>query len=228
MDTIDFAVTKGLILIGAHLGLLLACVISSVAMRRWRFRWIIWCVTGLASLPLLASVALAIVFWEGQPPSIDALGREFPRKRTDLETILSMSNADSDFARIAPDFLWRNASNVSVAGDFTYPDRKSGLSLARWDEYRRVYRHSGVKLGILRDKWGDAFIMVDSIGLLNRGHVSGYLFCGPVDDLDPERFEPCTLHQDQGERKFDPNLRQEAFQFKRLDGRWFAFDQGPS
>lgn len=208
--------------------LLLVAIAASVRLSRWRFRWIIWTVTGLLCLPGLVFLTLGVIFWQAQPPSVSSLQREYPAKRDDLETVLRMSNEDLTFPRIAPDFVWRNEGNSLGAGEFTYPDEKSGLPRARWDEYRRVYQHSGIKLGVLRDKWGDAFIVVDSIGLLNRGHSSGYLFCSPTDDPNLDRFEPCALHQDEGKRNFDPDRRQEAYSFKRLDSRWFAFDQGPS
>ncbi len=106
-------------------------------------------------------------------------------------------------------------------------DPKAGLPKPRWNAYRSLYSRNGIKLGVQRDNWGDAFIMVDSVGLLDRGHTSGYLFCRPAESVDDRRFEPCVLRTEGGQRSFDPKTHHEAYSFKKIAGSWYAYDEGP-
>ncbi len=149
---------------------------SFVASRR---RILIRVVTGVLSIPFLFVLALAIFFWEQEPPSLEKLEREFASKRSDLETILRMSNEDANFSRIAPDFLDQPSGSPNDSGRYLAGDPRIKLPKARWDMYRKIYERNGIKLGIERDAAHDAFIMMDSIGLLNRGHTSGYVHCDP-------------------------------------------------
>jgi hypothetical protein len=163
-----------------------------------------------------------------EPPALADLQRDFPSKRADLETILRMSDEDVTFSRIAPDFLDRTIDNPNEFGRYMRNDPKAGLPPSRWDAYRKIYTQAGVKLGIQRDNSRDAFIMVDSVGLLNRGHTTGYLHCAPTAPPSAFRFYPCMLHQDNGARKYDPNTRDEGYSFQKLVDRWYAYDEGPS
>ena len=166
-----------------------------------------------------------------EPPSLAELQHDFAHKRTDLELILRMSDEDSDFSRIAPTFVDRNTSqSPQSSGRYMEGNPGAQLPKSRWDAYREIYARNGIKLGIQRDSVGDAFIMVDSVGLLNRGHTSGYLHCaseskGISSDL---RYQPCVIGQDKGRRDFISNPRQEAYAFQRLADAWYAYDEGPS
>jgi hypothetical protein len=139
-----------------------------------------------------------------------------------------MSNEDSKFSRIAPGFLDQVTDGTSGYGRYMHGDPKAGLPEPRWSEYLEIYKRDGITDGVERDTSGDAFIMVDSIGLLNRGHTTGYLYCVPNQPSSFARFDPCVLHQDKGEREFNSNPRQEGYSFQKLDGQWFAYDEGPS
>jgi hypothetical protein len=70
--------------------------------------------------------------------------------------------------------------------------------------------------------------MVDSIGLLDSGHTTGYLYCAPTAPADAYRFQLCSLHQDKGEHKFDPGSAEEGYSLQKLDEHWYAYDEGPS
>ena len=189
-------------------------------------------VTGVLTVPLWLILILGTFFWFAfgkQPPTLVDLKQDFPSKRADLETILRMSDEDVDFSRIAPDFLDRTAENPSdIVGRYMNGDPKAGLPQARWDAYRKIYARDGIKLGIQRNASHDAFIMVDSVGLLNRGHISGYLHCAPTAPTDGYRFYACMQHQDKGEWKFNSDPREEGYSFQKLDDRWYAYDEGPS
>jgi hypothetical protein len=163
-----------------------------------------------------------------EPPTLADLRREFPKKRANLETILRMSNEDLNFYRIAPDFLDRTLDNAKDSGRYMKGDPAAGLTQSRWDAYRKLYTHSGVKLGVQRDFSGDAFIMIDSVGILNRGHASGYLYCAPTSSVDSDRFQPCLLQADKGSGEYDPATGDEGYSFEKLEDRWYVYDLGPS
>jgi hypothetical protein len=214
-------------MVGIYSLLVLTGLILSFKVRTpWKVLTVRLC-TGVLLLVAVLFSGMIFLFWEAEPPTLAQLQRDFPGKRADLETILRMSDEDSAFWRIAPDFISRVPKDSERSGARSVDD-SSGMSKVRWDQYRELYARNGIKLGILRDNERDAFIMIDSIGLLNRGHTSGYLFCSTDQSISLERFEPCTLHQDSGERKFDAEPRREAYSFKRVDSRWIVFDQGPS
>jgi hypothetical protein len=139
-----------------------------------------------------------------------------------------MSDEDKDFSRIAPTFLDKTSDKPNDFGRYMQGDPKAGLAESRWNAYRKIYRENGIKLGIQRDSSRDAFIMIDSVGLLNRGHTSGYVHCASSPSTDTYRFYPCIFHQDKGEREFDPNTHEEGYSFQRIDEDWYAYDEGPS
>jgi hypothetical protein len=111
--------------------------------------------------------------WSCEPPSIETLESRFPRQRGDLETIVSMSDHDAQLTRIDPNWLQTHEHQ------YLQYSPETGITRERWDEYRRLFARNDITQGIQRDpESGDAFIIVKSIGLLNRGNSNGYLYCG--------------------------------------------------
>ena len=152
------------------------------------------------------------------PPTLSEIQKEFPKHRTDLETIVQMSNQDAEFARVAPDFDFKFSPNQS--------DTPKDLPKERWDEYRRIFARNDIRLGILRDQQTDVFIMINSEGLLDMGHASGYLYCSENPEVAERRFEPCTSKESSGSQPYT-NEKTEAYSFIKLADHWYAFDQGP-
>lgn len=194
--------------------------------RRRRIRF----ATFVLITPIVIAIVLIIflrltIFRE--PPTLGELQRDFQSKRTDLETIVHMSDEDANFSRIAPDFLDRDIGSNRF-GRYSEDDPKAGLPRLRWDAYRKIYSRNGIKLGIQRDAGRDAFIMVDSVGLLNRGHASGYLYCALGVPTNLSRYYPCILRQERGKREYNPDTREEGYSFQKLEGSWYAYDEGPS
>jgi len=176
-------------------------------------------------------IYVRFVFFK-EPPTLSELQRKFPGRRKDLEMILRMSNEDAPFSRIAADFLYRDAlpgeavAGEAFFGEFMRDDPKAGLPKERWDRYRTLYSRNDIKLGIQRNQAGDAFIMADSVGLLNRGHATGYVYCaGPV-ATDALRYEPCTSNRD-ADRHVYTGDGTEGFAFQKVADRWYVYDQGP-
>ena len=162
------------------------------------------------------------------PPSLTELERQFPTREADLGTLIRMSDEDATFSRIAPTFVDHPPDTVNELGRFMDGDPKAGLPKPRWNAYRALFSRNGIDLGIQRDKSGDAFIMVDSVGLLNRGHTSGFLHCSPIYEADDRPFEPCVLRTESGQRDYDPQKGGEGYSFKRIRNNWYAYDEGPS
>jgi hypothetical protein len=214
------------ILIPAYLAALVLGLVLSFTTRRQFLRTTIRIATGFLAIPLCLFVLARTIFWLAEPPSLAKLQRDFPSKRTDLETILQMSNTDLDFPRVAPTWVvyWPNegTSETQSQGD---PNAK--LPEMRWQEYRSLYAKNDIQLGFSRDKSGDVFVMMDSVGLLNRGHTSGYLYCAATTEVAENRFYPCSLNQEKGQQKHSWNPRKEAYSFQRLADRWYAYDEGP-
>jgi hypothetical protein len=219
------------ILIVIYLGAIITGLVLSVITRPQSRRRNFRIATIVLSIPTWLILALVTVLWftvGKEPPTLAELQRDFPAKRADLELILHVSDEDANFSRIAPEFLDRTPDNPNELGRFMKGDPKAELQEVRWNAYRAVYSRNDIKLGVQRNASHDAFIMVDSVGLLNRGHASGYLHCASTAPPDAYRFYPCMLHQDKGERKYNSNPREEGYSFQKLDDRWYAYDEGPS
>jgi hypothetical protein len=183
----------------------------------------------IAALMGLLLILRLTIFRE--PPSLAELQQNFANKQSDLELILRMSDEDSDFSRIAPTFVDRNSGeSPQSSGRYMEENPSAQMPNSRWDVYRKTYARNSIKLGIQRDSAGDAFIMADSVGLLNRGHTSGYLHCASDSKGIPSdlRYQPCVLGQEKGRREFSAEPRQEAYSLQRLGNGWYAYDEGPS
>jgi hypothetical protein len=212
-----------------YLIVLLAGVVFSFVTVPHPYRTYVRIATALLSIPICLLLAMAIFFRlvEGpRPPSIARLQRDFPKERADLETILRMSDEDSKFSWIAPDFVDQRPGDPSVKffTRFKSGDPKANLSEPRWALYRQIFLRNGIHRGIQRDLAGDAFIMVRSSGILDVSLTSGFLHCAQNDRADPLRFDPCLLHQDQGKRQGDSS--RDGYSFQRLDGDWYAYYDG--
>ena len=225
-------ITATEIVASAYLGATLVGLVMSFSTRQGTRRRLIRFATIALTIPicLLAGcvISMWVVFRQAGPPTLAELKRDFPSKRSSLETIVSMSNQDPSYWRIAPDFVYRANADAIGTGQSMDSDPNSELPKARWEEYRVIFRQNGIKLGIQRNKQHDAFIMVDSIGLLNRGHISGYVKCSSAISQDPGRFYPCILRRENGQSEYSADPRIEGFSFQKLDDAWYAYDEGPS
>ena len=228
----DPVITATEIVASACLGAILVGIVMSFTSHQERRRRRARIATIVPSIPICLLVGCALTLWvvvrESQPPTLAELKRDFPSKRSSFEMIVSMSAEDSRFWRIAPGWVDRTTDDPIKFEQFLENDPKAGLSNARWGAYREIFNRNGIKLGIQRNKQRDAFIMVDSIGLLNRGHTSGYVKCSSTISQDPDRFYPCILRKDNGKQEYSPDPRREGHSFQKLDDAWYAYDEGPS
>jgi hypothetical protein len=213
---IDWPAVLGFVYVGAFVtGFVLSFTIKQRS-RRFGVR----IATAILAVPIvligiLSAVLRLTIFTE--PPTLAELRSEFQSKRPALETIVRMSDEDQSFSRVASNFFWADAATPGAR-----------LSEPRWELYREVFSRTGVKLGLQRDGAGNVFIIVDSVGLLNRGHATGFLYCQSTKSVNGLGFYPCFLNQEIGHRDYDPRTRDEAYSFRKLDNRWYAYDEGPS
>ncbi len=204
-----------------YVAVVVAGITFSFALKQSVKRRVVRVITVVLGMPLafLASLGLFLRFTIfKEPPTVVELASRLATRRPDLEVLVAMSNEDSNFNRIAPGW-------VSTFG----LDTGASLHETRWAEYRRIYHRGGIKLGIARyAETGDVFVIMDSVGLLNRGHASGYLYCSPTAPPDSARHKPCTANRDHDTHEYDPRTREEGYSFIKLDARWYAYDEGPS
>jgi hypothetical protein len=172
----------------------------------------------IGSFFAVAVAGLVLLMWSCEPPSLGTLQHRFSHQRQDLETIVLMADHDSQLVRIDPDWLMTRDQQYLAYSPQT------GITRERWDEYRRLFARNGITQGIQRDPaTGDAFILVKSVGLLNRGRSNGYLHCGAGPN---HLYAPCSSAQSSGEHPYKPG--DEAYSYRKLADRWYAYSEGPS
>jgi len=212
----------------AYLGALITGIVKSFTTRRQPNRRNIRIATVVLTTPIWLIVAFLVFLWRDfkEPPTLAELQHDFLSKRADLEMILAMFDQDTNFSRIAPDFVDGTPEPPNVLGRHMAGDPQAGLPKARWDADRKIYARNGIKLGTLRDDALDAFIMVDSGGMRDSGHTTGYLHCALGTSAAGYRFEPCVLHQESGKGDYEPRRVPEQYSSQKLDDRWYAYDWG--
>jgi hypothetical protein len=186
--------------------------------------------TIILTTPIWLSIAMFVFIWFTflkEPPTLRELRSDFSSKRADLETILAMADDDKEFSRIAPDFLDRATDIPGDFGRYEAHDPRAKLSNARWDAYRRIYSRNDIKLGFQRNSAGDTFIMLGSVGFLDRGHITGYLHCVAASPPDLYRFGACIHQDEKAVHSVGDYSGDEKYSFEKLDDGWFAYDEGP-
>ena len=150
-----------------------------------------------AALLLLTLVGCA------SEPSDDQLLRWFARERAQLEPLVQM--CDEDFAarrviRVAPSF-------TRLARDWGWPRPESewGISRQRWDEYRRLFRRSGLSGGLNRngEHYGQILFSRWDTGLLDNTRRRGVLFA---------HADPVSIRAER-----------QTFDVRHIEGQWYLY-----
>src|ERR1700739_3101112 len=106
------------------------------------------------SIVAVLATGLLLLLWSCTPPSLNTLVERFPDQQHDLETLITMSNQDSELLVIDPGWI-----ETSDYHQYLSYDPASGITAARWEDYRRIFRRDGFTQGIRRySKRGDTFI----------------------------------------------------------------------
>lgn len=171
----------------------------------------------IACFVVFIAGAIVLLMWSCTPPSLSTLEHRFVRQRPELDTIVAMSNVDARLLVVDPD--WLATRDRQCSGYCP----ESGITQQRWEQYRNLFRRSGLSQGLRRDAdSGDIFLIVKSFGLLERGISNGYLHCGQG---QPHRYAPCSSSQAAGEHPYSRG--DEAYSFRRLADGWYVYSEGP-
>lgn len=166
---------------------------------------------------LLASVVVLVILlmWACSAPSDKSLANRFARHRSEFETLARMSHEDADVIRIADDF-------TRLKNNWNWPRSEStwGITLERWNEYRRLFRRVGLSAGLEKDGPGNVYFIAHTAGLAVHGSSKGLVYCF-VSGAPDETFLPCAEHQQQGRQEYKPGR---GYSYRKLDGNWYIFE----
>jgi len=128
----------------------------------------------------------------------------FETKRPALERILEMSNQDyaqTRVTRIAPTF-----TRLENNWGWPRPESELGISVSRWNEYRKLFKEAGLPHGI--DRAGDVskgvYFPVWGEGLADNSREKGIM------------FSPTAPSDVQGESQ--------RILYKKLADNWYYFE----
>jgi hypothetical protein len=164
---------------------------------------------------ILALAALSVIAQSvnrGPFPSDEALRARFLAHRVDFERLVAMANEDSHLTRIAPDFTW-------LDDDVSWPRSNVGISDARWNDYRQLFKTVGASNGILRGTGPDRVIFpIAWVGLVPTGCAKGLVYSqaplSPVlkslDKKAPDEF-------------LDAPDRSHMLVYKPVENHWYIY-----
>ena len=170
---------------------------------------------------VLATVAFvwagaAALSWAWSAPSDATMTMQFSRHRDGLEALAAMAKEDSMMSRIAFDFTWRQDS---VA--WPRPEAEWGITRARWDQYRRLFREVGVSEGLSQDKNGNIYFLVHTEGSVVGGSSKGFVYCrGSRVEALGDTFSACSEQRDFGRRD---DGKGNGNEYRRLSQHWFIY-----
>ncbi len=174
-------------------------------------RSLTWAVAGTVAVGWGAALVMA---WAWSAPSDETLARQFNRHRDDLETLALMAKEDSVMGRIAYDFTSRQGS---VA--WPRPESDRGITAARWDQYRRLFRKVGATAGLSQDQEGNIYFLMHTEGSVVGGASKGFVYCQRTEAL-PGLILPCSEQRDFGKR--DDGYGNAA-EYRRLSDHWYIY-----
>jgi hypothetical protein len=190
----------------------------------------LWLIGGCSGAVFLLLFLLTIFFWEQEPPSIATLAKHFAERQSTLEEIIAMSDQDKYFFRIDPTFLDYDYTQGKMDGKAVVGEDAAKMPPARLQTYRTLFEKAKLDQGFQRQLDGDIYFMAGSVGLLDRGHTTGYLYCREAGSVASQSsgYEPCkSATIDHGSQAFSDNPRREAYSFQKVAEHWFVFAHGP-
>ena len=152
--------------------------------------------------------------WVWSAPSDEALARQFNRHREEFETLASMAKEDSVMNRIAYDFTWRQDS---VA--WPRPEPEWGITEARWNQYRRLFKKVGATAGLSQDQQGNIYFLMHTEGSVVGGASKGFVYCQTT-EASPGLILPCSEQRNFGKRD-DGNGN--SAEYRRLSDHWYIY-----
>ena len=131
-----------------------------------------------------------------QREDVGSLRSQFIEHQDTYQRLLTMFEEDSRLVRIAPDF-------TRLVDDRSWPRDDVGISLARWQEYRALFRAAGIPAGVERQDQ-KVFFYVSGAGLSVSGSTRGF------------------VHAKNPSSKVNPNG--EGIVYVPIRGDWYLFE----
>jgi hypothetical protein len=161
-----------------------------------------------ASTAIIALIlGMVASVWSSYGPQSDLwLKRNFAQHQEDFERLVAMANEDRHMSRIADNFV----------------DPASGISPARWEEYRSLFRRAEVVGGITR-KHNSADIEVGGWGsrFLGDWKMTSYLFCGPENNGLTHSAPPCVEPGQEGSLDEESRIHS----YEKIARDWYIYGQ---
>jgi hypothetical protein len=142
-----------------------------------------------ATFPAL-SLALALVLGgctstDCSSPE-DELRASFEARLPTLDKLRSMSDEDKTVIRIAPAF-----TRLETDWSWPRPDEKLGFTVARWNEYRRLFKEVGASEGLERFE-ASVILTTKACGLGVSGKSFGYVYLAQKPQSTLGNWKSCA------------------------------------
>jgi hypothetical protein len=172
-------------------------------------------VVGLMMLGII--LLLLLLMWSCASPSDKSLTKRFQRHRSQLETLVRMSQEDVEVIRVADNF-------TRVKDDWSWPrpESKWGITLERWNEYRRLFRKVGLNAGLEKDKVGNVYLIAHTEGIVAHGRSKGLVYCISSGDSD-SAYLPCAEQHEEGQQGHHDGYG--GYSYRKLTQNWYIFEQ---
>jgi hypothetical protein len=196
---------------------ILFCMDSAQTAPRDRLTRVLIAVWKVVGVSLLGMFVLAMVLmWSCAAPSDASLTRRFQHHRSELETLVRMSQEDADVTRVADSF-------TRVKDDWSWPrpESKWGITPERWEQYRLLFSNAGIGAGLQKDEAGNVYFIVHTEGFVTHGAEKGFVYCGRSGSPD-NVFLPCAEQRAGGQRGQHDGYEGNAY--RRLTDNWYIFE----
>jgi hypothetical protein len=182
----------------------------SIRLRKFP-RTLDWVGIGIAAIAVVAASAVALT---SAPPSDAKMMREFNQHREEFEGLATMANEDTTMDYISFDLL-ETRNHVA----WPRPEPEWGITRARWEEYKRLFKLTGVEDGLIRDENGNVDFQVRLGNGIEDGSSKGFMYCHSSTISSPT-FAPCGEHGNLGKIADGYGF---FTKYRRLSGNWFLY-----
>jgi hypothetical protein len=159
--------------------------------------------------PLLIGLLL-LAIWVQLPPSDKKLREQFVRHQTVFGELVQKSDSAPRLLRIGPRKIEAGESETEKV-----PDGRSALTQQQWEEYRKLFRATGMNEGLRRDSEGAVFLYAHTLfGKAGPfGTYFGYVHCPMLKGKTSGGFLPCTSRWDSMDRL--------SYRYEKVDENWY-------
>lgn len=149
---------------------------------------------------------------DNEHPSDSRLLVNFQSHETEFNRLIKMVTDDAKVVRISPEYTW-------LDDNFTWPRPESelGITKARWEEYRQIFRKLGLEEGIA---WytipdGPVLLLASVRGKFAGGSEKGYAFS--TKPLSP--LVESLDHTQVGGKTQRPDLPV----YRKINNNWYLY-----